>query len=332
MGPRSELECRERAYAQKYNCNVISVNEVISRKLCYKLAVIMWGDHKSKNGIKKYGINFIAEKILLIASIFDNTYGIEYFKKFPYDYIVCCGEFHKKIFEQFFDNEKIFMLGSPRIKSNLVKTSKTEAAEAVHKIIIEQTGININFTKKTILLLPSYNNFVSSIRGCATINFLPVLSKLSNEYNIIIKPHPEWASSWDGCKNFFCRALPNAIFLNNVDNFILYPIVDFVICDYSNVILTTISADKNIILFNASRDDVEKNYDLRDPVNSYLRDRVINFYPDEEEKFFAALKNDDIWEKQKEIRRQIRAEFFTENPNPARDIADLCWRIVRGEV
>ncbi|MDR1105396.1 MAG: hypothetical protein LBL44_03470, partial [Treponema sp.] len=48
MGPRSELECREKAYAQKYNCNVVSVNEVIARKLCYKLAVTMFGDHKSK--------------------------------------------------------------------------------------------------------------------------------------------------------------------------------------------------------------------------------------------------------------------------------------------
>jgi hypothetical protein len=336
MGPRSELECGERDYAQKYNCNVISINDVIAHKRCYRLAVTMWGDHKSKKRLKKYGISFIAEKTLLVASIFDTTYGIEYLEKFPYDYIVCCGEFHKRLYGQYFNTENLFMLGSPRFKSSLIEATGTDAVDAAGAAalmkIAEQSDININLSKKTILFLPSYNNTVSSVRNCATIDFLPAAAKLQDEYNIIIKPHPEWASSWSGCKDFFCKALPSAIFLNNIDNFALYPLVDFVICDYSNVILTTIRADKNIILFNAGRDNVAKNYELRDPVNSYLRDRIINFYPDEEEKFFAALKDGDIWEKQKEIRRQIRAEFFTENPNPARDIAGLCRRIVKGGV
>jgi hypothetical protein len=92
-----------------------------------------------------------------------------------------------------------------------------------------------------------------------------------------------------------------------------------------------VKADKNIMLFNAPRDDEAQNHCLRDSVNTYLRDRIINFYTDEEEKFFAALKDDSVWEKQKEIRREIRVEFFADNPNPARDIAELCRRIVRGE-
>jgi hypothetical protein len=309
MGPRSELECRDRGYAEKYNCNVISINEVIERKLCYKLAVTMWGDHKSKRRIKRYGIRFIAEKTLLVSSIFDHTYGIESAEKFPYDYIACCGEYQRRLFSQYFDGKKIFLTGSPRFKA------KPPA-----------------FDKKTLLLLPSYNFEVSSLRNCATIDFLHILSKLRNEYNIIIKPHPEWASCWSGCKDFFLKAIPNALFLNDIDNAKLYPAADFVICDYSNVILTTIYADKNILLFNAPRNDVAKGRILRDPVNSYLRDRIINFYPDEEEKLVAALKDDSIWEKQKEIRAQIRKEFFTENPDPARDIAELCRRIVRGEL
>jgi hypothetical protein len=78
---------------------------------------------------------------------------------------------------------------------------------------------------------------------------------------------------------------------------------------------------------------VEKDHIfLCSPVNSYLRENIINFYPDEEEeKIFAALKDVAIWEKQKEIRCQIRSEFFTENPNPALDIAGLCRRILKGE-
>jgi hypothetical protein len=332
MGPRSEIECRERGYAEKYNCNVISINEVIERKLCYKLAVTMLGDHKSKRRIKRYGIRFIAEKILLVSSIFDNTYGIERAEKFPYDYIACCGEYQRRLFSQYFDGKKIFLTGSPRLRAKPPTFDKEAALETARRIISEQKALDINFDKKTLLLLPSYNSEVSSLRNCATIDFLPMLSKLQNEYNIIIKPHPEWASCWSGCKRFFLKALPNAVFLNDIDNAKLFPAADFVICDYSNVILTTIYADKNIMLFNAARNDVANGCTLHDNVNSYLRDRIINFYVDEEEKLFAALKDDSVWEKQKDIRREIRAEFFTENPDPARDIAELCRRIVRGEL
>jgi hypothetical protein len=239
MGPRSELECRERAYAQKHNCNVVSVNEVVARKLCYKLAVTMLIDNTSTKRIKKYGIRFIAEKTLFVASLVNYTYyDFEYLKKNPYDYIVCCGEFHKKVFEQYFDKKSIFMLGSPRFKPISAESCGTIAAETARRAIAEQSGVNLNPAKKTILLLPSYKPTVSSTRNCATIDFLPMIAKLQDEYNIIIKPHPEWASSWSGCKDFFCKAVPNAVFLNNVDNFMLYPAADFVVCDYSNAIFT----------------------------------------------------------------------------------------------
>jgi hypothetical protein len=62
----------DKGCAEKYNRNVISVNEVMERKLCYKLSVIMLGDFKWKNYIKRYGISFIAEKYF--QSIFYDTY------------------------------------------------------------------------------------------------------------------------------------------------------------------------------------------------------------------------------------------------------------------
>jgi hypothetical protein len=89
--------------------------------------------------------------------------------------------------------------------------------------------------------------------------------------------------------------------------------------------------DKNVLLLNTSKKELLTGDCAPDVPVNIIRDRVINFYPDEEEKFFAALKDDAVWEKQKEIRRQIRSEFFTENPNPARDIAGLCRRILKGE-
>jgi hypothetical protein len=111
----------------------------------------------------------------------------------------------------------------------------------------------------------------------------------------------------------------------------LLPAADFVICDYGGSVFSAIKADKNVLLFNVYKSDSSS---VTSPLglSINIRDRIINFYPDEEEKFFAALKDESVWEKQKAIRRDIRSEFFTENPNPARDIAELCKRIVKGEV
>jgi hypothetical protein len=120
--------------------------------------------------------------------------------------------------------------------------------------------------------------------------------------------------------------------MNDVDNVELIPIADFVICDYGGSVFYAIHADKNSILLNTLKPELLTGAFAPSVPSNIVRDRIVNFYPDEEEKFFAALKDDSIWEKQKEVRTQIRAEFFTENPDPARDIAELCRRIVRGEL
>jgi CDP-glycerol glycerophosphotransferase (TagB/SpsB family) len=263
-----------------------------------------------------FGIEFIAEKSLFLASAID-TYFYKYINFEHYNYIVCAGEYQRKQFQSYITSSKLLVMGSPRFDNY------KDDREAAERIIEHQTGIGIPRNKKNILWLP--------VHGKATtcIIFAPMLAKIQNEFNIILKPHPFIYYEIPNFENRIRSIIPEIIIIRNEDYINLFPAADFVICDYGGPVFSVIKADKNVLLFNIHKSELlGMTPDL--PAN-VIRDRIINFYPEEEEKFFAALKDDDIWEKQKKIRRQIRAEFFTENPNSARDIADLCRRIVRGE-
>jgi hypothetical protein len=306
-------------YARRHNCAVFSIQEVIKCKRCYKLAITNHGGNCGTYDAEfNYGIELIAQKSLFVASLVDVNY-CKYIHFKLYDYVICTNEYQRKQFRQKINGSKLIVMGSPRF--NNYKYDK----EAAERIIACQAGINICRNKKNILWLPTHTEITSSI------NFAPMLSKIQGEFNIIKKPHPANYYEIPNFENRIRSIIPEIIIVKDVDFINLLPVADFVICDYGGTVFSAIKADKNVILFNTPKPELLTEFFAPDVPVNVIRDRIINFYPDEEEKFFSALKDDAIWEKQKEIRRQIRAEFFTDNPNPARDIADLCRRIMKGE-
>ncbi|MDR2097140.1 MAG: hypothetical protein LBP37_01300 [Spirochaetaceae bacterium] len=212
------------------------------------------------------------------------------------------------------------MTGVPRLKH--FEYSKENAEE----IIVRHTGRYINPNKKTLLWLPTH----TEISSC--ISFAPIIAKLQNEFNIILKPHVFTYYEKANFNDYMRKIIPEITIINNVDNIKLIPIADFVVCDYGGSVFYAIHADKNVVLLNMSKPELLTGAFAPSVPSNAIRNRIINFYADEEGKFFAELKDASVWEKQKEIRREIRAEFFTENQDPARDIAELCRRIVRGGV
>jgi hypothetical protein len=313
-----EIQCRN--FAKLHNCDVFSIRKVIKRKLRYKLALTSHvGKITGGNTEFDVGIELIAEKLLFVASLADFSY-CQYIQAECYDYIVCAGEYQRREFQKLVDKDRLFVIGSPRFDN--YKNDK----EAAIQIITRKTGRELCRNKKNILWLTTH----SEITSC--INFAPIVSKIQNEFNIIHKPHTFNYYEISDFENRIRSLIPEIIIINDVDSVKLIPAADFVICDYGGSVFSAIKADKNVLLFNTSKPELLAGVFAPDlPVNT-IRDRIVNFYPDEEEKFFAALKDDSVWERQKEIRRQIRAEFFTDNPDPARDIAELCRRIVRGEL
>jgi hypothetical protein len=301
-------------YARKNNCKAVSARTLIKNRVAYRLAVTMCCD----NSVQRYGIEFVAQKIFMVQTAIDGSppYFTDGVSKLPYDYLSCCGAYQKRRIEKHIGPDRLFMTGYPRIAGHHADRSEAE------KIIYSQTKRGIKNGKKTILWLPSHTKTTS------IYTFAPVLAKIQTEYNIIVKPHPLLLD----VKKFMLGATPEIIVVNNVPNEKLFPAADFVICDYGGSVFLAVMADKNTLFFNVRNLKLPPAVSSDDVPELVIRDRIVNFYPDEEKKFFDALKDDAVWEAQKEIRAQIRKEFFTDNPDPARDIAELCRRIVRGEL
>jgi hypothetical protein len=312
----SEVKCKN--YARIHNSNVLSIQEVIKHKSYYNLAVITHAGLGDGDKNYNYGIEMIASKIMFVASLIDFDY-CNLINMKPFNYIVCANEYQKKQFEEVISCDKLFVLGLPR--QNVREYNRETSIE----IIRRHTGCNIDVSKKTLLWLPTHTKTSSAIK------FAPIIAKLQNEFNIIEKPHPFLYYENKNFYDFMKKIIPEIIIINDIDNIKLIPAADFVVCDYGGSVFYAVLADKNVILLNTPSTELDGASGQSVPSN-VIRSRIVNFYPDEEEKFFAALKDDSVWEKQKEIRKEIRAEFFTENLDPARDIAELCRRIVRGEL
>ncbi|MDR2445136.1 MAG: CDP-glycerol glycerophosphotransferase family protein, partial [Spirochaetaceae bacterium] len=277
-------------YAKKNNCKSVSVCSLIKNRATYRLAVTMCCD----NPVQRYGIEFIAKEIFMVQTMIDGSppFFTGGASKLPYDYLSCCGDYQKRRIEKHISPDKLFMTGYPRIGNH--HTDRIQA----EKIIYSQAKRGIVRGKKTILWLPSHTKTTS------VYTFAAALAKIQTEYNIIVKPHPLLLN----VEKFMRKSAREIIVINKTPNEILFPAADFVICDYGGSIFLAIMADKNVLFFNADAPELPSNIAPEDVPEIAIRDRIINFYVDEEEKLFAALKDDSVWEKQKEIRREIRAE------------------------
>ena len=98
-----------------------------------------------------------------------------------FDIFLCHGEIDKNLIKNKFKKKDIFVIGYPRYDENF------DIVYLRKKIIGE---FNLNETKKTIFWRPTYieeKNEVSQNIGL----WLEKISKLNEDYNLIIRPHPK---------------------------------------------------------------------------------------------------------------------------------------------
>ncbi|MDR2097139.1 MAG: hypothetical protein LBP37_01295, partial [Spirochaetaceae bacterium] len=91
-----ELKCRN--YASSHNCNVFSIQNVVKRKLCYRLAVTTHAGNGDGDNFN-FGIELIASEIMLVASLIDFDY-CNLANINQANYIVCANDYQKNQFEK----------------------------------------------------------------------------------------------------------------------------------------------------------------------------------------------------------------------------------------
>jgi len=148
--------------------------------------------------------------------------------------------------------------------------------------------------KKTILYLPTYDEL-------STLSWvLPVLSKMAENFNVILKTHHGTNAS--ELKKVFSRV---EILGGDVDILPLLASADVVVSDYSGAIFDAILAEKPLVLADipgaetfqstapSSLEHVVRNYALHTSDQALLRDYIVQ-----------ALEEDPYLEKRKEVAQE----------------------------
>lgn len=311
-------------YALKNNYTILSINDVFNKKIQYKLAVSINPDFACsviKNNKLIYGLELLAEKTLRVMFVLGaaNWMFNETQNKI-FDYIICAGDYHKQQFEKLDIKAKVLALGSPRFDNDSLKVQ-----EAGRNKTFEKFGLNIN--KKTALWLPTHTE-VNSI-----IDFADMVAQLGDDFNIILKPHPQLLREIESFDDFIHSKIPECKILNKINNMELFPIADFVFCDYGGSVFSAINSDKNVLLFNTKRVDVlETIFGLNSP-EVEIRQDIISFEKEQTQEFLKAIQDKTIWKNQAEVRQKIKNRFFVQlNGKSAENIANTLRQILRDEI
>ena len=161
----------------------------------------------------------------------------EKFKKI-FDIFLCYGKFDKELIQKKFKNSNNFIIGYPKYDSKLNLTS------VKNKILNE---FKIKENKKLIFWCPTYIEEEKEVSENIKI-WLSKISKLRNDYNIIIRPHPKNTVVDENLKK---KILNHGIFLDDkTDRNLqeLFSVADLVLVDYGASVLTSIYLEKNIAL------------------------------------------------------------------------------------
>jgi len=196
-----------------------------------------------------------------ICFMYGADIGVDSFYKYDnnynelFDMFFCHGPRDSEITRKIF-NKPIFEMGYPRYDNFFTKNNDKNYLKLLKNKYLPSNN------KKTILWITTVNDYFSTIE-----TYFHEMKKLSNEFNIIIRPHP-------------LEINPECIRFNvNVSNMVrskefilsdnayqdmteLYLISDYVFCDYGCSVFSALYMDKKILLLNhrnAKKDEVVSN-------------------------------------------------------------------------
>ncbi|MBO4520796.1 MAG: hypothetical protein J5787_06275 [Alphaproteobacteria bacterium] len=270
----------------RYTCR--SLCSVLSKNETYSIAVsnLMWFAWH----IYKFLPNVIAKTHIRI--IYSGGFSVEVLSRnhnYIYDKILCYGPYQKKILESRTDAE-IVSVGNPALDYYFWETFDSSSIK--NRILKD---------KKTIAWLLTLSD-ASSLK-----EFLPIMEILNTRYNVFVNPHP--LTSKEDLDLLGNSKLKNQIVSDS--NLALLKEADFIICDYGGASFRALYLDKNIMLFNPTNAEKCSFLDNDSP-EFFLRTKIKSFDSTQAREIAETLENENYWKEQKEIRKQLSAEFFVD--------------------
>lgn len=163
--------------------------------------------------------------------------------------------------------------------------------------------IKVEEGKKILLYLPTYGDL------CSIDEWAETISELKKEYTIITKVHhgtrydPKEAHRYALVQDF-----SDIVLSDEYDVLKLLKIADLVFSDNSGAIFDAILADKNTVLLNIKLDINQSFNSNDDSLEQTVRKEIISVST--KDGLMNVLENDELFEKQKPIRKKINDELY----------------------
>ena len=293
-------------------CRLRTIHEVIEsrERYCWLVCGHNGLNHTARCIIKDnlvYGANLLADHLAYFQFAIDPDQASNVKNCQVFDKIFCVGAWQAKLFRGMPIKAKVFDYGSPRFDSKIQSHDNLDV-----KALLDNDN-HFDCSKRTILWLPTHT------KATTVVDFLPNMQNLTQEYNVLLKAHTDCFSEMKGLENVIRKNAPDVTLVKDKDSADLMGIADFVCCDYGGSVFTAIGMDKNVILLNSKHDSFARRHFCTDCKNGKikLRDNIVNFYYNEQEKILNALRDSSVWERQSLIRKNLREQYLSVHKEPS---------------
>ncbi len=235
-----------------------------------------------------------------------------------FDIYLCHSNLDRNLITNSFSNARCINIGYPRYDNiPSVKHAKN---------IICNDIDNIDTSKPILLWMPTFIKMRGEIIDNIEL-WLPVITKLIDKYNVLIRPHPKSVSVNPEIVNYL-MGLGFAVDEKKGRNLsILYQSADLVLADYGGSILSSVYMKKKLILLNTTSKKYihwrEKrmytDIDVRKNVNTFnINDGVALI-----EQIESDIQEDDILK-----RNKLKEQYFGSEYNH-KDLSEIFYKLTK---
>lgn len=138
------------------------------------------------------------------------------------------------------------------------------------------------------------------------------ISRLSRDYNVLVKPHP---FSWQSEPDYVAvlRQYPyTAVIAEDLDNLILYQLADLVLADYGGTVFSALYTDCRLILLDLPGYPGRASDDpLTSDSEAWVRRFLVHLLPEDNHRIPALLADEALWREQALTRAWLRQQLFS---------------------
>jgi hypothetical protein len=240
-----------------------------------------------------------------------------------FDLFLCHGNIDMNLIKKKFNDANCIKIGYPKYDE------PPSSNKSKHIVSNEINGIDK--TKKLLLWMPTHiKSFGESLYNIKI--WSPVISKLSDKYNIVVRPHPKSLAINPKISNKLKNLGLIVDMRSDRELKVLYQAADLVLADYGSSVLSSIYMNKKILLLNMPnntefirlrksgnnvdqkiRDDVE-SFEYNDASLYKKIDKIVNFSQSSEIKKLKNnyFGNDNSFKNIVDIAHSLNSELLGE--------------------